>query len=159
MNKQHSINEIRSTLKHLENDELIQLCLRMSKYKKENKELLSYLLYESKDESTFIADTMAEMDQLIEELKFIGSYKLMKQIRKIGRTIGKPIKYSGLATTQIELLIHYCKLLKPILKSKPNLVALHHLYAQQIKKIEKAMEKIHEDIQYDYKRDFDFVRS
>lgn len=158
MGTQHSINEIRSTLKDLEAHDLVQICLRMAKYKKENKELLSYLLYESSDENAFIESILLDMEQQFEDLSDQGSYKLMKQIRKIGRTIAKPIKYSGLPATQIEILISYCKHLKPWIKKKPNLSALQNLYMQQIKKIDRAMEKLHEDLQYDYRKDLENLK-
>ena len=35
-------------------EELTELCLNLSKFKKENKELLTYLLFEADDENYFI---------------------------------------------------------------------------------------------------------
>lgn len=153
-----SISDIRNTLRNLDTQDMIQLCLRMAKYKKENKELLAYLLYDSQDEARYIESVVSEMDMLFDGLTDNGSYKLMKQIRKIGRIIGKPIKYSGLPATQVELLIHYCKRLKPWLRKKPNLSALQNLYTQQLKKIDKALDKLHEDLQFDYHKDMESLR-
>lgn len=142
----------------MDGHDLVQVSLRMAKYKKENKELLSYLLYESSDEQAFIESILLDMEQQFGDLSDQGSYKLMKQIRKIGRNISKPIKYSGLPATQVEILIQYCKHLKPWIKKKPNLTALQNLYMQQIKKIDRAMEKLHEDLQYDYQRDIENLK-
>ncbi|MBL7837945.1 MAG: hypothetical protein JNM67_10545 [Bacteroidetes bacterium] len=150
MSAQASINDIRSTLKHMESVDLMQLCLRMARYKKDNKELLAYLLYESQDEQQFIENKLEEMSVLFEELQDQGSYKLVKQIRKIGRWLSKPIKYSGLPGTQAELLIHYCLHIKPWIKKKPNLNVLQTIYMQQLKKIDAALAKLHEDLRGDY---------
>ena len=39
------LSDIKKELKSLNNEALVEICLRLAKYKKENKELLSYLLY------------------------------------------------------------------------------------------------------------------
>jgi len=55
----------------------------------------------------------------------------------------------------MELLIYFCKKIKnagmPLTKS----VALNNIYLNQIKRIHKAMEKLHEDLQYDYKKEIE----
>ena len=42
---------IKKELHHLSSDKLMELCLRLSRFKKENKELLTYLLFESHNRS------------------------------------------------------------------------------------------------------------
>lgn len=150
-----SINVIKKTLAGKDAEELTALCLRMAKYKKENKELLTYLLYESDHEQGYIDDLVREMDALFEALVFSTSYQYAKQIRKILRSVNKHIKYSGLPATQIELLIHFCTHLLPIVKRRSNQTVLINLYAQQIKKINTALGKLHEDLQYDYIREME----
>ena len=49
-----SIKDIKTELKKRTNDELLELCLHLSKFKKENKELLTYLLFEAHDETGYI---------------------------------------------------------------------------------------------------------
>ncbi len=150
----NSINEIKKNLLTLEPHELTALCLRMAKYKKENKELLSYLLFESQNETLYIEKTCNEINNLFEEIVISNSYKYTKQIRKILKFANKQIKYSGLTTTQIEILIHFCEILKPkVLRFK--ITALENIYSQQIKKINTALTKLHEDIQYDFNRKID----
>lgn len=146
----YSINQIKKTIINMDAEDLAAICLRMAKYKKENKELLSYLLYESSDETNYIEQVQAEIDMMFDLLIDNGSYKYMKQIRKIARFISKPMKYSGQASTQVEILIYFTTKLKSLLKKKSNLTALQNLYSQQLKKIDTTMSKLHEDIQYDY---------
>lgn len=154
----YSINQIKKTINSMDAGDLAAICLRMAKYKKENKELLSYLLYESTDEANYIEQVQAEIDMMFDLLIDNGSYKYMKQIRKIARFISKPMKYSGQASTQVEILIYFTTKLKVILKKKSNLTALQNLYLQQIKKIDTTMSKLHEDIQYDYVRTIESLR-
>lgn len=149
---QYSLNEIKKELLNKDEEELLTLCLRMAKYKKENKELLSYLLFESKDESAFINSVQNSIDEQFDNLIENGSYKYMKQIRKISKSIGKPMKYSGIPSTEIEILIYYCEKLKPIVEKKHTLTALQIHFGQQLKKIGLLLDKLHEDIQYDYKK-------
>jgi len=51
--KTATVTQLKKELKHHSQAELIALCLRLSKFKKENKELLTYLLFET-DEDLFI---------------------------------------------------------------------------------------------------------
>ena len=51
-----SISVVKKELKNLDNEKLIELCLRLAKHKKENKELLSYLLFEADFPEIFIKE-------------------------------------------------------------------------------------------------------
>lgn len=149
--KAASLSEIKKELAGQDADRLKELCLRLGKYKVENKELLTYLLYESGDESSYIQsiknDIDAEFDQLVKEKNL---YFLKKTIRKILRMASKQIRYSGIKETEVEVRIHFCaKLLEsgiPFQKS-PVLV---NLYQGQMKKIQQALEQLPADLQYDY---------
>ena len=46
-----TITAIQQELKHLSQTDLIDICLQLSKFKKENKELVTYLLFESSNTS------------------------------------------------------------------------------------------------------------
>lgn len=157
--KSYSVSEIKKALNELDTADLVNVCLRVAKYKKENKELLSYLMFDCKDESQFIEDIKSELDDLFEHLKDDNNYRLLKQLRKISRTISKPIKYSGIPTSQAEVLIYFTKKLKDITKSKMHLLAYQNFYLQQIKKIETILNKMHEDYRYDFEKDFERLRN
>lgn len=52
--KAATVKQIKDELKHTSQEDLINLCLRLSRFKKENKELLTYLLFESHNEADYI---------------------------------------------------------------------------------------------------------
>ena len=52
--KAATIHEIKQELSTVKPVDLVELCLRLGKFKKENKELLTYLLFEAHDEHGYI---------------------------------------------------------------------------------------------------------
>jgi len=51
--KAATINEIKQELQSLPPVRLSEICLRLAKFKKDNKELLTYLLFEAQDEEEY----------------------------------------------------------------------------------------------------------
>ena len=153
--KAASIVEIKKVLKSMNEEELIACCLRLAKFKKDNKELLTYLLFEEKDENSYIELIKEEIEIAFEEINTSHIYYAKKGIRKVLRSINKYIRYSGKKQTEVEILIHFCETLKRSgIKYKTSTV-LHNLYNNQIKKIEKALSTLHEDLRYDYQESLD----
>jgi len=60
--KAATVHELKEKLGHLSSDELLEFCTRLARFKKENKELLTYLLFEAHDEETYIENVKKEMD-------------------------------------------------------------------------------------------------
>ena len=120
------------------------------KYKKENKELLSYLLFDANNELEYIRNIKEEMDTQFAEINLNHLYFAKKSIRKILKTTNKFIRYSGHKQTEVELLIHFCAKFKksriPIKSSN----SLNNLYLNQVRKIHTAIGALHEDLQHDY---------
>ena len=52
--KSASVRELKLELQDRSPKEVMELCLRLSRFKKENKELLTYLLFETSDEQMYI---------------------------------------------------------------------------------------------------------
>jgi hypothetical protein len=153
--KSATIPEIKKVLISLEQEELVELCLKMAKYKKENKELLNYLLYEASDENAYIKKVKEELDSLFAELPRSQSYIIKKGHRKILKTTNKYIKYAHSKVVEIELLIYFCRKMKEIKYVASIRDALQPIFDVQIKKIEKHLPVLHEDLQYDYRRELE----
>src|SRR5579872_3900463 len=107
--KAASIQEIKQELQGLSASRLSELCLRLAKFKKENKELLTYLLFEADDETAYIANVKKDMDAGFAELPKPNIYLTKKTLRKVLRTTLKQIRYSGSPQTEVELLTYFLR--------------------------------------------------
>lgn len=148
--KPASINDLKKELKELPPEELAKLCIRLAGYKKENKELLTYLIFEAVDEQAYIRSIKTDVEEEFQSINKTTLYFAKKTIRRILRMVKKYIKYSGKKETEVDLLIFFLQTLKeteiPIQDSK----VLVNLYERQLITIRKAMVSLHEDLQYDY---------
>ena len=153
-----SIHEIKKELQSLDARELQSICLRLAKYKKENKELLSYLLSDAQDEAGYIQNIKAEMDVMFQELTDRNLYLVKKILRKILRFCNRQIKYSGIPQTELELRIYFCEKIKAAHVPLTAGTVLYNLYQQQLKKISTVLAKIPEDYQVDYANAIDALQ-
>ncbi|NVN95929.1 MAG: hypothetical protein HXX18_11655 [Bacteroidetes bacterium] len=155
--KTASLKEIKTELNLLHPNRVMELCIQMAKFRKENKELLAYLLFEADNENTYIENVKIQIDELFEEINKSNIYFAKKTIRKILRNTNKYIKYSGSKQTEVELLLHFCKRLKNLGIPLPPNSALGNIYQRQLKKIHQAMATLHEDLQFDYSKEFSLI--
>lgn len=154
--KAATIHDLKHELNNKSVKEISELCLRLSRYKKENKELLTYLLFEAENEVEYIQSVKQEITEKFDEIPaYHGFYFKMKMIRKILRITKKHIRYSGIEATEVALLIHFCKSLNELGVKKTESVALTNLYASCVKKISSSIEKLHEDLQFDFREDIE----
>ena len=133
--------------------ELRELCLRLSRFKKENKELLTYLLFESSDEELYIENVKKGIDEQFDQINKKSPYFIKKSLRKILTNTKKFIRYSQNRKTEVDLLIYFCHKLKAMSPSIKRNVALVNLYNRQVDAIIKKVSSLHEDLQYDYGAD------
>jgi len=155
--KAATINELKKELQTLSAKELVDFCLRLAKYKKESKELLTYLIFEADNESGYIAAIKADIDEQFELLNTSNFYVAKKGLQKIVRSISKFIKYSGIKQTEIEVLMYFCKKMQDSgIKISHNTV-IENLYFRQVNKIQKALATLHEDLQFDYQQELDLI--
>ena len=145
-----SVVTIKKELKHLSPDELTALCLRLSKFKKENKELLTYLLFESDNESGYIERVKTYIDTEFESINRDSFFYIRKSVRKILRNTKKYIRYSQIKETEVELLLHFCTNLKYFTPSISKSAQLQNMYERQLLLAKKIISNLHEDLQYDY---------
>ena len=147
--KTATVRELKLELKDKSIDELVEICLTLSKFKKENKELLTYQLYEKSDEESYIESVKTEALEMFEEVNTKSIYYIKKSVRKILRNIKKYIRYSKKKETEVELLLFFCTELK-LMPSIQNSKVLMNIFETQINTIQKKIALLHEDLQYDY---------
>jgi hypothetical protein len=149
--KVSSLSELKKELHELPQKQLMELCLSLAKYKKDNKEFLDYLLFQSHDKQSFVTAIKTEIDEHFEELKFqTNLYFVKKSLRKLLRILTKYCKYMGDKASATDVHIYFCVKLKasniPYHKSQ----LLVNMYEQQLKKINTLILGLHEDLQQDY---------
>ena len=145
-----SLQEIKQELQHLNLKEVQELCLRLARFKKDNKELLGYLLFQAHNEESYVQGIKEELDELFTEINTSHVYFAKKSLRKILRVAGKHTKYSCNKQTEVEVLLHFCTKLKASGLAKEKNAVIHKLYLTQLKKVQKLVAALHEDLQYDY---------
>ncbi len=156
--KAASLKEIKTELNHRSTQELLDLCLRLSRFKKENKELLTYLLFESANEEGFIESIKTKIDSDFESINTKTFFYIKKSVRKILREIKKFIRYSQNKETEVELLLYFCLKLKEFKPSISRNTTLTNLYNRQIDFIKKKVENLHEDLQHDYQLELEELK-
>jgi len=157
--KAASIKEIKQELKSRSQSELMELCLHLSKFKKENKELLTYLLFEASDEAAYVENIKTEIKNEFTQINKKSYYYIKKSVRKILRSIKKYIRYSKKKETEVELLLYFCSELKKMSPSIYNNIPLSNLFIRQIGLIKKTVSSLHEDLQFDYGMELNEIMS
>lgn len=148
--KAATIKQLKDELKECPNEQLIEYCLRLARFKKENKELLTYLLFEAEDEKGYVQTVKELVDDHFDLINRTNLYLIKKGIRKILREIKKFIRYSNQKETEVQLLLYFCEKLKNFTPSVYRSTVLQNLYDRQIAMIRKKVTALHEDLQYDY---------
>jgi hypothetical protein len=148
--KSVSLKELNQELTYRTPKELRDLCLRLARFKKENKELLTYLLFESADELAYVQSVKKELDEEFEQINRTSYYFIRKSVRKILKNTRKYIRYSKKNQTEVDLLLHFCARLKSLSPPIQKNTALMNLYNRQIDTIIKKVSGLHEDLQHDY---------
>lgn len=153
-----SLSELKKELKQLPEDELLAVCLRLARYKKDNKELLHYLLLESANETFYIEQVKDDITEAFSTVNPSSLYLAKKTVRKALRLATKQIRFSGNKQTEVEILLFFCQSLIELNIGWKASKVLVNMLLNQIKKIEKALATLHEDLQYDYQENLERIR-
>ncbi len=144
--------QIKDELKTRSKAELLALCLRLARFKKENKELLTYLLFEAEDEQSYIDNVKLWMiDEFVSAKENKRShYHKKKAVRQILKNVKKYIRYSGNKETEVTLLIAFCNMYKDHIPLARKRLVFKNIYDRQVELIKKRVPLLHEDLQYDF---------
>lgn len=145
-----TIKQVKDELAHKSINELKDLCLQLARFKIENKELLTYLLFEAHSEEQYIENIKFFIDTQFDEIDTKNSYYVRKKIRKVLTSCKKFIRFSKKKETEAEILLHFCVKLKnynPYFKRSNR---LQNIFQTQLKMTNNAVLKLHEDLQYDF---------
>jgi hypothetical protein len=155
--KSSTIHELKQELSTLKPGQIAELCLRLARFKKENKELLTYLLFEAHNEEGYVKSIKQEIDELFGTINLSHLYFAKKTLRKIVRVINKYCRYSGSKQTEIELRLYFCQSLKTSGIPFERNTVISNLYNGQLKKIRTVLATLHEDLQYDFQKQLELL--
>ena len=134
---------------------MLEYLVKLARFKKENKELLSYSLFESDNEQGYVETIKIEMDEQFIEMPKGNWYLAKKSLRKILKSISKYSKHTSSKESEVEMLLHFCQQLKKSGIRYRSYKALSTLYDQQLKKLNTLIDQVHEDLRFDYKKQLD----
>jgi len=154
--KPEKLSDLKKTLSNLNSAELTEICLRLAKYKKENKELLNYLLFDAREPLQYAENVKKFLNEEFESMQKHPYYS-NKSLRKIIRVMNRYAKYTGSKQVEIELSIWFCNNYLNYVDLKTSHKPLQFLLKRQIEKTIKLMDKLHEDLQFDYHKELEIL--
>ena len=148
--KPATITELKKELKYRSHEQIMDYCLAMARFKLESKELLTYLVFESENEAAYIESVKNYITNSFQDINTMSYHYIKKTVRKILRQTKRFIRYSKKKETEAELLIFFCKELSAMRPSYKRNAVLTNTYNKQLELAQKAIAKVHDDLQYDY---------
>ncbi|MDB4927247.1 hypothetical protein [Mucilaginibacter sp.] len=152
----YGLQDIKKELQHLSGPKIADLCLRLARHKKENKELLAYLLFEADNEAVFIEKIKAEAGFMFSQLP-VRSYEAAKYLRKILRLLSKYTKFMASKEAEITLLLNFCTNYLQYADKRATYKPLRLILTRQLEKIKTLTGKLHEDLQFDFSNDYNLL--
>ena len=152
----YGLQDIKKEIQHIPHEQLAVLCLRLARYKKENKELLAYLLFEAVDEHAFVEKVKAEVGFMFSQLPS-NNFLAVKSIRKILRLITKYNKFIASKPAEIELLLNFCVNYVQYADKRSSYKPLRMILIRQLDKTKGLIKKLHEDLQFDFSKEYDLL--
>ena len=153
-----TIQELKQELKELPHKKLVELCLSLAKYKKDNKEYLSFELFNAGDRAGYIKQLKMEMDEQFEEIQKLNNlYFIKKALRKVLRMLNKYCKYLDEKSDTAELFIYFCRKIKETKTPVHKSVMLQNLWKGLVKKVNTSIDFCEGDLQADYQRELENV--
>lgn len=149
------IAELKKGLVKLDQGDLLEAVLRLARFKKDNKELLTYFLFLCHDEAGYVSLLCDDIDE-----QFALTPRChRKTLRKMIRNMDKHLRYSGDKDTEIRVRLHFCRALRGSKTPFRDYPVMNNMYVGQLNKIDKAVETFHRDIQHDWKLQIQKLRS
>lgn len=156
--KAATLHQIKKELETSSPKRIMDLALRLIKFKTENKELISYLLFDEDDLAGYIADLRDEVSVMFDEIHPFPPYQTKRGVRKVLKFISRYSKYTNAKETESELLLHFCGLMRQNGMIRSSNKVISGIYYKQLEKVEKMLPVLHEELQYDYKQKIEYLR-
>ncbi len=149
--KATATKQIKEELKSLSQKEVVELCLRLARFRKENKELLSYILFDSGDKQGYIDTIKHEISDAFASLPS-NRYFIKKGLRSMLKDIAKYSRYTGEKEAEAELRLHFCRTMKLYGMASHKHQATMNIYTSQLDKIQSLIPQLLDDLQFDFQK-------
>lgn len=153
------VREIRQELEAQSPKELINIIQRLARFKKENKELLTFLLFDAHDLDGHLAAVREELLTSMLDIQPERIYLAKKTVRKTLRIANKHIRLIGSKAAEAEIRLHVCRLLQQSGLPIDRNPVLQRIFQTQMRSARKAIDTLHEDLQWELLREADRLES
>ena len=130
--------------------ELVDLVLQLSKLNRDNKAYVYFKLFEADDQELYITMVKEDLEDAFQNANLKSYFTAKKSAQAIRRMMNKSLKLTKDKVTTIALIFFFCEKIIEFGYLKFNHPVINNLYASQVKKIEKLVAGLHEDLQFDY---------
>lgn len=149
------VKEIRKELEAQSPKELIAIIQRLARFKKDNKELLTFILFEAHDLDAHLATVREELLASMLDIHPDRVYIAKKTIRKTLRIAAKHIRLIGSKQAEAEIRLYFCRLLGQSGLPIDRNPVLSRLFLTQLRMARTAISSLHEDLQWELLREAD----
>ncbi|WP_073094212.1 hypothetical protein [Cyclobacterium lianum] len=154
-----SLSTLKKELQQKESNELIELILHLSKLSKDNKTYLFFKLFDTEDSRLFIDTLKEELEAAFYKANTSNYYLAKKSAQGIRKILNKNLKFTRDPIAKIELISFFCQQMQGFGYLEFRHPVIENLYSLQVGKVEKLVEKLHEDLQYDYRDTLETLRN
>ncbi|WP_209328796.1 hypothetical protein [Lunatimonas salinarum] len=146
-----TLAELKKELLFLDQKELVGLLTDLAKLNKDNKTFLYFKVFERDDPGLFVKEGIRELEAEFLKGYYSNSYHTAKKsAQRIRKVLNKLLALNKDKGVHTDLLIAFCNFLHQYGYLGFRHPVIDNLYAQQVRKLEKAISALHEDFQYDY---------
>lgn len=145
-----SLAQLKKELSYLNEKELVDLIIDLSKFSRDNKSYLFFKLSEKDNPGLYLEMVQEELELDFQTARGDHSYYAKKSAQKLRRKMNKLLKLSKVKTDQIEVLLFFCEKLKEYGFLRHRNQVLDNIYQMQLGKAVKLISGLHEDLQFDY---------
>jgi hypothetical protein len=151
-----SLQEQKKELQQLSKTELEAICLRFARYKKENKELLEFVLFHQGNPQAYSDALKDELEEVFTSLTG-ANYSDAKKLRKITKALNKHAKYMQNPSLEVDLWIWFCYAYCDSMAAKSTAQVIRNFFVKAILKVEKIQCKLHEDLAFDVAQELEKI--
>jgi len=156
--KAASLHQIKKELETYSPQKMLDITLKLIKHKTENKEFVSYLLFDENDLAGYIFDLREDITGMLTDIRYLPGYQIKKILRKALKFITRYSRYTHAKETDAELLLHFCSLMKENGLLRNTNKAITVIFYKQLEKVEKMLPVLHEELQFDYHQKIEALR-